>query len=220
MEKCLPELISGCFSCSTRCVRRRRRKRRRRGGGGGRRRRRRGGGGEEEREEEEERRRIVCGALNEPTIDYGFQRLQKVIPRHPGDPERLPKVSGDELLPRRCMKVKRSGARLKAAKFVCSVRYDPECTCQHHLHRSTFRFSCSLMQRRTSAESPDWICWFSSVAPGIAALLAASGADCSRSVKQGTDVYGADPAAAAPLRFVSSAGEEDAWAAAREAMMV
>ncbi|CAG14852.1 unnamed protein product, partial [Tetraodon nigroviridis] len=30
--------------------------------------------------------------LNEPTIDYGFQRLQKVIPRHPGDPERLPKV--------------------------------------------------------------------------------------------------------------------------------
>ncbi|KAF5913236.1 hypothetical protein HPG69_016852 [Diceros bicornis minor] len=32
-------------------------------------------------------------ALNEPTIDYGFQRLQKVIPRHPGDPERLPKMS-------------------------------------------------------------------------------------------------------------------------------
>ncbi|XP_032541340.1 LOW QUALITY PROTEIN: transcription factor COE4-like [Chiroxiphia lanceolata] len=30
-------------------------------------------------------------SLNEPTIDYGFQRLQKVIPRHPGDPERLPK---------------------------------------------------------------------------------------------------------------------------------
>lgn len=35
----------------------------------------------------------LCAALNEPTIDYGFQRLQKVIPRHPGDPERLPKVS-------------------------------------------------------------------------------------------------------------------------------
>lgn len=32
-------------------------------------------------------------ALNEPTIDYGFQRLQKVIPRHPGDPEKLAKVS-------------------------------------------------------------------------------------------------------------------------------
>nr|CAD7451998.1 unnamed protein product [Timema tahoe] len=29
--------------------------------------------------------------LNEPTIDYGFQRLQKLIPRHPGDPEKLPK---------------------------------------------------------------------------------------------------------------------------------
>jgi hypothetical protein len=36
---------------------------------------------------------VGSAALNEPTIDYGFQRLQKVIPRHPGDPERLPKVS-------------------------------------------------------------------------------------------------------------------------------
>lgn len=47
---------------------------------------------------------LLCpvSALNEPTIDYGFQRLQKVIPRHPGDPERLPKVSkragGSELV--------------------------------------------------------------------------------------------------------------------------
>lgn len=31
-------------------------------------------------------------ALNEPTIDFGFQRLMKLIPRHPGDPERLSKV--------------------------------------------------------------------------------------------------------------------------------
>lgn len=36
---------------------------------------------------------LSSAALNEPTIDYGFQRLQKVIPRHPGDPERLPKVA-------------------------------------------------------------------------------------------------------------------------------
>lgn len=35
---------------------------------------------------------FCLSALNEPTIDYGFQRLQKVIPRHPGDPERLAKV--------------------------------------------------------------------------------------------------------------------------------
>lgn len=35
---------------------------------------------------------FVFPALNEPTIDYGFQRLQKLIPRHPGDPEKLPKV--------------------------------------------------------------------------------------------------------------------------------
>lgn len=30
-------------------------------------------------------------ALNEPTIDYGFQRLQKLLPRHPGEPEKLQK---------------------------------------------------------------------------------------------------------------------------------
>ncbi|XP_029820425.1 transcription factor COE2 [Manacus vitellinus] len=36
--------------------------------------------------------RFIYTALNEPTIDYGFQRLQKVIPRHPGDPERLAKA--------------------------------------------------------------------------------------------------------------------------------
>uniref|UniRef100_A0A2K5QLM7 IPT/TIG domain-containing protein n=1 Tax=Cebus imitator TaxID=2715852 RepID=A0A2K5QLM7_CEBIM len=35
--------------------------------------------------------RFVYTALNEPNIDYGYQRLQNVIPRHPGDPERLPK---------------------------------------------------------------------------------------------------------------------------------
>ncbi|XP_067223468.1 transcription factor COE1 [Chanodichthys erythropterus] len=35
--------------------------------------------------------RFIYTALNEPTIDYGFQRLQKVIPHHPGDVERLPK---------------------------------------------------------------------------------------------------------------------------------
>ena len=34
---------------------------------------------------------FLFSALNEPTIDYGFQRLQKLIPRHPGDPEKLPK---------------------------------------------------------------------------------------------------------------------------------
>ncbi|VDM01177.1 unnamed protein product [Schistocephalus solidus] len=30
-------------------------------------------------------------SLTDPTIEYGFQRLQKIIPRHPGDPERLPR---------------------------------------------------------------------------------------------------------------------------------
>lgn len=35
---------------------------------------------------------ILMAALTEPTIDYGFQRLMKLVPRHPGDPERLPKV--------------------------------------------------------------------------------------------------------------------------------
>jgi len=35
---------------------------------------------------------VLVLALCEPTIDYGFQRLLKLIPRHPGDPERIPKV--------------------------------------------------------------------------------------------------------------------------------
>ncbi|CAG0891480.1 unnamed protein product [Cyprideis torosa] len=35
--------------------------------------------------------RFVYVSLTEPTIDYGFQRLAKLIPRHPGDPERLAK---------------------------------------------------------------------------------------------------------------------------------
>ncbi|XP_022671334.1 transcription factor collier-like isoform X2 [Varroa jacobsoni] len=35
--------------------------------------------------------RFTYVSLNEPTIDFGFQRLAKLIPRHPGDPERLPK---------------------------------------------------------------------------------------------------------------------------------
>jgi len=35
--------------------------------------------------------RYVYVSLSEPTIDYGFQRLGKLVPRHPGDPEKLPK---------------------------------------------------------------------------------------------------------------------------------
>ncbi|KAF8571247.1 hypothetical protein P879_05018 [Paragonimus westermani] len=31
------------------------------------------------------------GAITDPTIEYGFQRLCRIIPRHPGDPERLPR---------------------------------------------------------------------------------------------------------------------------------
>lgn len=38
-----------------------------------------------------EKKQILFPALSEPTIDYGFQRLQKLIPRHPGDPDKLPK---------------------------------------------------------------------------------------------------------------------------------
>ena len=30
-------------------------------------------------------------ALTEPNIDFGFHRLSKLVPRHPGDPEKLPK---------------------------------------------------------------------------------------------------------------------------------
>ncbi|CAB4011147.1 transcription factor COE3 [Paramuricea clavata] len=35
--------------------------------------------------------KFVYTALNEPTIDNGFQRLQKIVPKHLGDPDSLPK---------------------------------------------------------------------------------------------------------------------------------
>nr|CBH20111.1 collier protein [Parhyale hawaiensis] len=35
--------------------------------------------------------RFVYVSLTDPTIEYGFHRLHKLIPRHPGDPEKLPK---------------------------------------------------------------------------------------------------------------------------------
>lgn len=34
---------------------------------------------------------MTIEALTEPTIDYGFQRLQKLLHRHPGDPDKLAK---------------------------------------------------------------------------------------------------------------------------------
>jgi early B-cell factor len=34
---------------------------------------------------------LLVAALTEPNIDYGFHRLGKLVPRHPGDPEKLPK---------------------------------------------------------------------------------------------------------------------------------
>ena len=33
----------------------------------------------------------MTSALTEPNIDFGFHRLSKLVPRHPGDPEKLPK---------------------------------------------------------------------------------------------------------------------------------
>lgn len=35
--------------------------------------------------------RFVYVSLNEPTIDHGFTRLSKLVPRHPGDPDKLSK---------------------------------------------------------------------------------------------------------------------------------
>ena len=40
----------------------------------------------------------MIAALNEPSIDYGFSRLGKLVPRHPGDPERLPKEVSSSLI--------------------------------------------------------------------------------------------------------------------------
>lgn len=55
---------------------------------------------------------VCSAALNEPTIDYGFQRLQKVIPRHPGDPERLPKVRKRSASPLALLSAALTGRRI------------------------------------------------------------------------------------------------------------
>jgi hypothetical protein len=34
---------------------------------------------------------FILLALSEPNIDYGFHRLQKLLPKYPNDPDRLPK---------------------------------------------------------------------------------------------------------------------------------
>ncbi|CAI5454235.1 unnamed protein product [Caenorhabditis angaria] len=41
--------------------------------------------------------RFTYISLTEPSIDFGFARLQKLLPKYPGDPERLPK---DQILKR------------------------------------------------------------------------------------------------------------------------
>lgn len=35
--------------------------------------------------------RFIYVSLSDPNIDYGFARLGKLVPRHPGDPDKLPK---------------------------------------------------------------------------------------------------------------------------------
>ncbi|NXG96956.1 COE2 factor, partial [Loxia leucoptera] len=70
--------------------------------------------------------RFIYTALNEPTIDYGFQRLQKVIPRHPGDPERLAGsrwVPMAPFLPEPCPVVPRQELILKRAADIAEALY-------------------------------------------------------------------------------------------------
>lgn len=64
-------------------------------------------------------------ALNEPNIDYGFQRLQKLLPKYPNDPERLPK----EIILRRAADLaealyNRSPAD-QLSHYAYSVQFDP-----------------------------------------------------------------------------------------------
>jgi hypothetical protein len=46
-------------------------------------------------------------ALTEPNIDYGFHRLGKLVPRHPGDPEKLPKEIVLKRAGNTCSKIRR-----------------------------------------------------------------------------------------------------------------
>lgn len=75
-------------------------------------------------------------ALNEPTIDYGFQRLQKLIPRHPGDPERLPK----EIILKRAAELAEALYSMPRSQQLALV---PPRSPTHHLNHAAAHYAAS-----------------------------------------------------------------------------
>lgn len=58
---------------------------------------------------------LYFSALTEPSIDFAFHRLAKLLPKYPGDPERLPK----ELILKRAAEL----AEALYNRFVCNYIY-------------------------------------------------------------------------------------------------
>lgn len=65
--------------------------------------------------------RFIYSALCEPTIDFGFQRIGKLIPRHPGDPEKLPKEiilkRTADLLEAVCYNIPRTPTQIHSSQY-------------------------------------------------------------------------------------------------------
>ncbi|KRX93736.1 Transcription factor COE1 [Trichinella pseudospiralis] len=81
-------------------------------------------------------------ALNEPTIDYGFQRLQKLIPRHPGDPDRLPK----EMILKRAADLAEALYSMPRGQQLTS--FAPPRSPTHHLNYSATAYPITLLEHK------------------------------------------------------------------------
>lgn len=80
--------------------------------------------------------RFIYSALCEPTIDYGFQRLAKLIPRHPGDPEKLPKEiilkRAADLLEAVCFNIPRTPTQIHTSQYPPAGNQPPNSSNGNH----------------------------------------------------------------------------------------
>ncbi|KAK6111656.1 IPT/TIG domain family protein [Brugia pahangi] len=92
--------------------------------------------------------RFVYVSLSEPSIDFGFQRLQKLLPKYPGDPERLPK----ELILKRAAEL--AEALYNSQQFTLPPPRTPVDPLSHYASAYTAQFDTNNDYTRSHNLSP------------------------------------------------------------------
>ncbi|CAG9540285.1 unnamed protein product [Cercopithifilaria johnstoni] len=92
--------------------------------------------------------RFVYVSLSEPSIDFGFHRLQKLLPKYPGDPERLPK----ELILKRAAEL--AEALYNSQQFTLPPPRTPVDPLSHYASAYTAQFDTSNDYTRSHNLSP------------------------------------------------------------------